>query len=290
MPKYYYNGIPLKKYCQENNINYTTILNRINICNKKYSDKSLDEIVQLAINYKPYKYNYKGMSLKKYCEVNDIDYNIVISRLNMIKQKYPEKSDDEIVKITINYVPYKHNYKGMSLRKYCETNNIIYNRVLRNAQIIKSDNPDLTEEEVIEKAINYRKCKYSYNNMTLKEYCDKNGILYSKITNRIYKLQELYPEKSLDEIISLALEKDRNCKYYYKDMTLRKYCKNDSEYITVRRRLLNLTQKYGYIPVEELTMVALKEKTIKEVLVSNNIYKDLDIKENRLVKKSRHSK
>ena len=106
MSKYYYNGISLRKYCLDNNINYNTILYRINIIGEKYPYKSLDEIIYLAIHYERYKYYYNGIPLKNYCLNNNLDYIIIISRIGMLKQRYPDMILDDVIDLAIKYKPY----------------------------------------------------------------------------------------------------------------------------------------------------------------------------------------
>ena len=145
------------------------------------------------------------------------------------------------------------------------------------------ENTSLLEEEIINQAINYRKSKYRYNGMTLKEYCNTNSILYSKITSKIYKLEKKYPDKTIDEIITLALENKRICKYYYNGMTLRDYC--GDKYFTVLRRMKKLENTFDDIPDSDLMLVALEKKSIEEILISNNKYIDNDIRQNIMIKK-----
>ena len=49
--KYYYQGIPLSKYCKDNNPNVNTIRTRIwkKLHNKKYEKYSIQEIVDMVI-------------------------------------------------------------------------------------------------------------------------------------------------------------------------------------------------------------------------------------------------
>ena len=126
--------------------------------------------------------------------------------------------------------------------------------------------------------------KYYYNNELLIDYCKKNNINYTTIVERVNKLKKEYPKKGNNEIIEMALDNNRKCKFYYKDKTLSSYCNDPKKYTTVYRRLIKLIDKYDNVSIDDLTMVALKEKTIEEVL-SENDYIDKNIKKNKVLKK-----
>ena len=69
--KYFYNGIPLSKYCKDNDINISTIRSRIwkKKQSKKYENYTEQEIVDMVIEAygSAIKYMYKGISLRQYC-------------------------------------------------------------------------------------------------------------------------------------------------------------------------------------------------------------------------------
>ena len=66
--KYFYNGIPLSKYCKDNGINMSTIRTRIweKRQSKKYGNYSEQEIVDTVIDTygSAVKYMYKGVTLR----------------------------------------------------------------------------------------------------------------------------------------------------------------------------------------------------------------------------------
>ena len=68
--KYFYNGIPLSKYCKDNGINMSTIRARIweKKQSKKYGNYSEQEIVDMVIDTygSAVKYMYKGVTLRQY--------------------------------------------------------------------------------------------------------------------------------------------------------------------------------------------------------------------------------
>ena len=59
--KYYYGGIPLKEYCEENSIKYSKIIDRILALRKKDPTLSDEELIAFALNednYTDYRYKY----------------------------------------------------------------------------------------------------------------------------------------------------------------------------------------------------------------------------------------
>ena len=89
--KYFYHGIPLSKYCKDNNINISTIRARIwkKKQSKKYENYTEQEIVNMVIEayHSAIKYMYKGMSLRQYCLANGINIGTINSRINNLKKE-----------------------------------------------------------------------------------------------------------------------------------------------------------------------------------------------------------
>ena len=99
--KYFYNGIPLSKYCKDNNINISTIRARIwkKKQSKKYENYTEQEIVDMVIEAygSAIKYIYKGISLRQYCLDNGINIGTINSRINNLRKKNENLSNDELV-------------------------------------------------------------------------------------------------------------------------------------------------------------------------------------------------
>ncbi len=232
------------------------------------------------------KYYYNGMSLNKYCKNNNINYSTITNRIKMLRKENPDKTEDELVFDAINLIPYKYYYDGILLKKYCIKNGINYAIIRNNIIKIIKESPNIGIEEAIELAFNYKKSRYMYEGMSLKKYCDNNNIKYTIILYRLYKILDENPDLSIDEATRKALDNKNHCRYFYKGKSLRSCCKSKNEYITVYRRLVKLIGKYDFIPEEELALVALKEKSIDDILHAFK-YKDSEIKNNRLVKKKK---
>ena len=99
--KYMYKGKTLRQYCLENYMSISTITQRIANLKKENPDLSNDELVVLAIEgfeNKNYKYFYKGVPLKEYCEKHpEINYNSIRGYILEKRTKQPDLSIEEII-------------------------------------------------------------------------------------------------------------------------------------------------------------------------------------------------
>lgn len=149
--KYYYNNIPLRKYCTDNNYSYEKILNKISKLKlrKEYHNKSDRELTMIAIESKSTnpigraaQYYYENMSLRKYCMLNGLDYKSILHKLKKIKEDCIDSNiaDEELIKLAINTENsnnIKYFYEGTSLIQYCKDNNLNYNSIVYKLRNIK---------------------------------------------------------------------------------------------------------------------------------------------------------
>ena len=126
--KYFYNGIPLSKYCKDNNINISTIRARIwkKKQSKKYKNYTEQEIVDMVIETygSAIKYMYKGIALRQYCLDNGINIGTINSRINNLRKQNEELSNDELVILAMEEFDNKNFrffYKSVPLKEYCES-------------------------------------------------------------------------------------------------------------------------------------------------------------------------
>lgn len=63
---------------------------------------------------------------------------------------------------------------------------------------------------------------YKMGEMSLSKYCKLNKIPYECIWRRI-TLEKMTPEKAIEDY-KRSVAQPKYCKFYYKGMTLRKYC------------------------------------------------------------------
>lgn len=247
--KYFYNGIPLSKYCRDNNINISTIRARIwkKKQNKKYENYTEQEIVNMVIEAygSAIKYMYKGISLRQYCLDNGINMGTINSRINNLRKQNVELSNDELVILAMEEFDNKNFrffYKGVPLKEYCESHpEINYNSIRTYINREKEKNPELSDEELIEQYLDKAHkgiYKYYYLGIPLKQYCDENNINYRNIITYMsrYRNNDNFKGLSDDEFVEAIMNQYQpfEPKYLYKELTLRKYCiQNDLSYYSV---------------------------------------------------------
>ncbi len=273
MIKYQYNGIPLTEYCQKNYICYQTLLQRIHklqILNVGISD---DEVVRLAIENNVHgntKYKCQGVPLGEYCQNNDINYQTILQRIYKFKKLNPNLSTEELIELAVdnNFTGVKYNkykYNGIKLREYCQNNDINYSALLQRIQKIKRLNDGISDDEAIKIAMEHSingNTKYKCEGVSLREYCQKNGLNYSTLLQRIYRLQISNVGVSTEEIVKIAFE-DRingNAKYVYQGVSLRTYCqKNNISYSVIRGMICKIQRSDASISNEEAVRLAIEE-------------------------------
>ena len=164
--KYYYQGIPLKEYCNQHSINYSTIGTRIIAKQKGNPTLSIDELVVYAVeSYQSSveKYNYQGMLLTEYCKKNSLSYPTIYTRIQTRIKQCPDSSLDEVISDVIeNYMDYKikYLYQGISLSKYCREHSLNYRTIVMRFSKRKKRYPEQSDEEILTYVIEeYRNTK-----------------------------------------------------------------------------------------------------------------------------------
>ena len=161
--KYIYNGEPLQKYCKDNGLEYSKIVYKLKHLKSldSYKPYSEEQLIYFVINdYKPSIYHYKGLPFNVYCKENNLDYLVILQRVYHLKRTglHEEKTDNELIDFALSkeYFSNKETrYKGISLKEYCEINNLNVQSVKFRLQAIKKSIKfkDLTLDMMIEKAI-----------------------------------------------------------------------------------------------------------------------------------------
>ena len=255
--KYFYNGIPLSKYCKDNDINISTIQSRIwkKKQSKKYENYTEQEIVDMVIEAygSAIKYMYKGIALRQYCLDNGINIRTINSRINNLRKQNEELSNDELVILAMEEFDNKNFrffYKSVPLKEYCESHpEINYNTIRTYINREKEKNPELSDEELIEQYLDKEHkgiYKYYYLGIPLKQYCDENNLSYRNLITYMsrYRNTDNFKGLSDDEFVEAIMDQYQpfEPKYLYKGLTLREYCiQNDLSYYSVvsfvKRRL-----------------------------------------------------
>lgn len=247
--KYFYKGMPLSRYCKENDINISTIRARIwkKKQSKKYESYTEQEIVNMVVEAygSAIKYTYKGMSLRQYCLKNDINIGTINSRIVSLKKKNKDLTNDELVVLAMEEFEnqnFRFFYKGIPLKEYCESHpDINYNTIRTYINREKEKNPNLTDEELIEQYIGKEHkgiYTYYYLGIPLKQYCEENDLSYRNIITYMSRYRNADNLKNLsdDEFVEAIMDQYQpfEPKYLYKGITLREYCiQNDLSYYSV---------------------------------------------------------
>ena len=255
--KYFYNGIPLSKYCKDNDINISTIRSRIwkKKQSKKYENYTEQEIVDMVIEAygSAIKYMYKGIALRQYCLDNGINIGTINSRINNLRKQNEELSNDELVILAMEEFDNKNFrffYKSVPLKEYCESHpEINYNTIRTYINREKEKNPELSDEELIEQYLDKEHkeiYKYYYLGIPLKQYCDENNLSYRNLITYMsrYRNTDNFKGLSDDEFVEAIMDQYQpfEPKYLYKGLTLKESCiQNDLSYYSVvsfvKRRL-----------------------------------------------------
>ena len=237
---YKLNGLSLKDFCNLNNIDYKTIIGRINRIKKKLKLVNINDIFIIALNDNIYyryfrnynKYFYKNIPLSIYCKENNLDYSVISNRIRILKKRYPQFIEERIIRIAINDSWYnemkdqnnskKYFYNNETLYKYCEKNNLEYKKMLARVKSLKNIFKECSTEEIVRitaddnfyksliEDIELQRNNYSYyyDDYPLTEYCKINNIDINNIYHRIDKLKSKFPNYSNSEIIEIALNDD----------------------------------------------------------------------------------
>lgn len=256
--KYNYKGISLRQYCLENDLEYSSILSRIN--RLKERNNELEEDGNNDIHEE---------NINKECNKDTNEENN-----NESNEKSNKKlSDDEIVALAIEKFEngnYRFFYGGMPLKEYCELHpEINYNTIRGYINREQEKNPKLTDEELIKKYIKKEHkgmYKYYYLGMPLIEYCFEANLNYKNIISYISRNKDNEEYKGLtdDELIAKVMDKYEpfEPKYLYGGTTLRAYCsKNDISYYSVVSYVKRKKAKGSQSSIDDLIDEAIK--TIK---------------------------
>ena len=245
---YYKDGIPLKKYCNDNKISYCKIIARIK--NLKVTMPNLDgqKLVEKAINEfidPRCRYFYNGVSLNQYCKEHHLNYNIIRRK---IINKTSQKEIENIINVYIknNSKISKSSYKidGLSLRQYAQVHNYVYPTIKTYVQEIRKKYPDKSDNEIVLLAIKHYEEKHVFKELwfykgeRLVDYCKKNDLSYSAIFSYLNHMNIKDSQNIPEEAMEIAIKK-----YYIKirkdAFEKLKFCQEEEEFKGITK-LLNI--------------------------------------------------
>ena len=276
--KYYYLGIPLKQYCDENNLSYKNIILYMNRYRNINSFKELsdDEFVEAIMEkYQPFepKYLYKGITLREYCIQNDLSYYSVVSFVKRKLARGSNKSIDDLIDEgikTINRYGIIYYYNGISLKDYAKQNALNASSI-RCAILRKRLRSNKPLQEIINECVeNYQKfsIKYFYDGIPLITYCNSIGLNYNTVINKYLDEYADYVDKknisiddAIKEIVDYYIENPPiRTKYYFNNHSLARFCDiNGYPYFAIWNRIKTLEAKDESLNSEQIVEKAIKK-------------------------------
>ena len=198
------------------------------------------------------KYLYKGISLRKYCIENHLDYSKYLHRVESLIKNEKLTANEAVKKAIEEYKDSRCNfyYDGISLRQYCEQHG--YNYQIIYLRVKNMDNQEEINRIIKEFITNNPKEKreiYNIDGLSLRQYCKKNGLTYPTIKTYIQNLLKEDPNLSRSEVVKKAIK-------YYKEKHVPK-----ERYFYQKERLVDYCKKNNY---EYKNMVGYLEKYVKD--------------------------
>ena len=231
-----FEGLSLYEFCKKNNYSYSSLKGFIYSAAERNPLLSVEDIVKLYIEQEHkgvFKYYYKGVTLKEYCNTNNISYTAIIALIGRKKEQGELEglTDDQIVeKVMGVYKPIeKRMYKGQSLYSYCMENDINYSYVCNAYKKKKSENPELSDDQILFSIIDNIKInciKYYYNGIPLIDYCQEKDLNVKSIRVSILRKSKLNPQRPIQEIVDECVNEYNpgTTKYYYNGIPIVDIC------------------------------------------------------------------
>jgi hypothetical protein len=206
----FYDGLPLKEYCDLNEINYTTLNTHIyNIMKEK--NLSRDDAVNFLIErYHSDRVLIYGIPLPEYCKVNKININSIYAYSSGARKKLGIGKEESYILAIEQYNTKFVLFEGMSLLQYCTSNRYNYNTImsLRYKNMFhKKMNKDEATTKAVEKYKKFIFLRKRINDRTflienknsiniLENYCVENNydikIIHSLIETGYDYLQSIF--------------------------------------------------------------------------------------------------
>ena len=129
---YYYENTTLKRYCEDKNISYDTIIKRIKKLKSEFPFFKNNELIEMALSYETkrnIKYYYDDVTLATYCKINDLSYESIIQVIKRRLDKNINLSSQEAIEQAV-----KQNEKN---KYFKNLKNLMKN--IKNGSYDKSD-------------------------------------------------------------------------------------------------------------------------------------------------------
>lgn len=269
---YYYLGIPLKQYCEENSMNYKKVIMFIYRYKNKYKDYNLsnDELVQKAMAiYHPRipKYKYKDIPLQQFCNEHDINVSSVRHKIakEILKSNKPlQEIVNECVEHYLNNqlppIETKYYFNDQTLLKFCNSKNYPYSAIWRRIKKIKSNDNSLSNEQIVETAIKKYEDELQTNKIN-----EIFNTLKNKKTNNINEIKDICNFLKIDfenvnDLVSMDFSYNQAINiiwYFYDELSENDYKIITDEKIEYLFSLLNELEKSSELNIENFKLYDL---------------------------------
>ncbi len=186
--KYYYKGVPLKTWCETHYIDYGQIVHDANHINTNPSGNKEEFYNNMLSEIEKYEeLTYENMLFITYCIQNKIVYYTAIKNFIRLKKEYPDKLDDEVIKLALEAIKNHHKmYKLEGKKKKEEVKE-------EKKTTKKEENKNVEKEEIM---------KYKYKGFDLKRVCYSLTLNRSKFVKSINEILSKDPNTNIDYLIS----------------------------------------------------------------------------------------
>ncbi len=279
--QYAYYGVPLKRYCKQNNLNYGALYHYLK---RHEKEDIIENLIDCYISaHRSYRFHYiNNITLQEYLKYTNIKYSTVINTLSQKRKnpKYSNVSEEELLKIVVKHLEETAILKALNiskkeLRKYLIIKGYSYEEIIDKMIAFNHSitylNLSIKEKlNIIIEDLNKIYDELIYNDLSLKNYCKKTGIEYHKLLKIIGQLKnnKEYANLSLNELIKIAIDKYLVNKRTYQGMILNKYCsQNGIVYNSIKCLIskINRSSEYQNLTVDEIisTAISIYEEHMK---------------------------
>ncbi|MBR4830602.1 MAG: hypothetical protein IKZ96_02410 [Bacilli bacterium] len=226
--KYYYKNVPVKKWCETHYIDYGQLVHDANNSKTNPSGDKAKFYHDMLSNIEKYEgLTYGNILFITYCIQNSITYYTAIKNFIKIKEKFPDKSDEEVIKMALDAIKNHHGINKLFKEKKKGDKQPKKTPKIKEVKTIKSSD-EYVEEEKEEKVV------YKYKGFNIKRVCYSIGLSLSRFTKKINDELSKSKTKNIDFIIeTIVMEKLYSFPelYIYNNKLLLDYClENNIDY------------------------------------------------------------
>ncbi len=153
-------------------------------------------------------------------------------------------------------------YQGLSLRQYCLSHKINYDCILARIEDLKKVKPNLNSDEIVTEALEkYQdpRCRFTYQGLSLRSYCEKHNYSYQRIYRRIKNLTDAEEIKAKLNNFFATNPTKRIPRYKIDGLSLKKYCALKKYiYPTIKTYIANIREANPHLSDDEIVSAAIE--------------------------------